>query len=195
MNWSEFLLFLLNWDWFDLIRAIYQSVSCPKFCCHSCTNLIKVAWIRVGKINKHEVYHMEELRKSKKLHEFLKFSNQVKKTQSQLKQIEYWSGFFFYLQNLVWLRRNLLELCYYTYIYMVVPNLISKDQLSLVRFALKDWNVELNEVKGRKCSGLKSPGPTFTDKLWPDGPHLWECFHGAQTSLYVGFVGIRKVGL
>ena len=48
---------------------------------------------------------------------------------------------------------------------MVVPNLISKDQLSLVRFALKDLNVELNEVKGRKCSGLKSPGPTFTDKL------------------------------
>ena len=85
----------MNWDWFDLIRDIYQSVSCPKFCCHSCTNLIKVAWIRVGKINKHEVYHMEELRKSKKLHEFLKFSNQVKKTQNQLKQIEYWSGFFF----------------------------------------------------------------------------------------------------
>ena len=95
MNWSEFLLFLLNWDWFDLIRDIYQSVSCPKFCCHSCTNLIKVAWIRVGKISKHEVYHMEELRKSKKWHDFLKFSNQVKKTQNQLKQKEYWSGLFF----------------------------------------------------------------------------------------------------
>ena len=95
MNWSEFLLFILNWDWFDLIRDIYQSVSCPKFCCHSCTNLIKVAWIRVGKISKHEVYHMEELRKSKKWHEFLKFSNQVKKTQNQLKQIESWSGYFF----------------------------------------------------------------------------------------------------
>ena len=95
MNWSEFLLFLLNWDWFDLIRDIYQSVSCPKFCCHSCTTLIKVEWIRVGKISKHEVYNMKELRKSKKWHETLKCSNQFKKTQNQLKQIESWSGYFF----------------------------------------------------------------------------------------------------
>ena len=95
MNWSEFLLFLLNWDWFDLIRAIYSSVSCPNFCCHSCTTLIKVAWIRVGKISKHEVYNMKELRKSKKWHETLKCSNQFKKTQNQLKQIESWSGYFF----------------------------------------------------------------------------------------------------
>ena len=95
MNWSEFLLFLLNWDWFDLIRAIYSSVSCPNFCCHSCTTLNKVAWIRVGKISKHEVYNMKELRKSKKWLETLKFSNQFKKTQNQLKQIEYWSGFCF----------------------------------------------------------------------------------------------------
>ena len=95
MNWSEFLLFLLNWDWFDLIRAIYSSVSCPNFCCHSCTTLIKVAWIRVGKISKHEVYNMKELRKSKKWHETLKCSNQFKKTRNQLKQIESWSGYFF----------------------------------------------------------------------------------------------------
>ena len=95
MNWSEFLLFLLNWDWFDLIRAIYSSVSCPNFCCHSCTTLIKVAWIRVGKISKHKVYNMKELRKSKKWHETLKCSNQFKKTQNQLKQIESWSGYFF----------------------------------------------------------------------------------------------------
>ena len=87
MNWSEFFLFLLNWDWFDLIRAIYSSVSCPNFCCHSCTTLNKVAWIRVGKISKHEVYNMKELRKSKKWHETLKCSNQYKETQNQLKQI------------------------------------------------------------------------------------------------------------
>ena len=95
MNWSAFLLFLLNWDWFDLIRANYSSVSCPNFCCHSCTTLIKVAWIRVGKISKHEVYNMKELRKSKKWHETLKCSNQFKKTQNQLKQIESWPGCFF----------------------------------------------------------------------------------------------------
>ena len=95
MIWSEFLLFLLNWDWFDLIRAIYSSVSCPNFCCHSCTTLIKVEWIRVGKISKHKVYNMKELRKSKKWHETLKCSNQFKKTQNQLKQIESWSGYFF----------------------------------------------------------------------------------------------------
>ena len=88
------MLFLLNWDWFDLIRAIYSSVSCPNFCCHSCTTLNKVAWIRVGKISKHEVYNMKELRKSKKWHKTLKCSNQFKKTQNQLKQIEYWSGYY-----------------------------------------------------------------------------------------------------
>ena len=95
MNWSEFLLFSLNLDWFDLIRAIHSSVSCPNFCCHSCTTLIKVEWIRVGKISKHEVYNMKELRKSKKWHETLKCSNQFKKTQNQLKQIESWSGYIF----------------------------------------------------------------------------------------------------
>ena len=89
------MLFLLNWDWFDLIRAIYSSVSCPNFCCHSCTTLNKVAWIRVGKISKHEVYNMKELRKSKKWHKTLKCPNQFKKTQNQLKQIESWSGYFF----------------------------------------------------------------------------------------------------
>ena len=118
MNWSEFLLFLLNWDWFDLIRAIYSSVSCPNFCCHSCTTLIKVAWIRVGKISKHEVYNMKELRKSNKWHETLKCSNQFKKTQNQLKQIESWSGYFF-LPTVVWLLRNLLELCYSVYYFVV----------------------------------------------------------------------------
>ena len=104
------MLFLLNLDWFDLIRAIYSSVSCPNFCCHSCTTLIKVAWIRVRKISKH---NMKELRKSKKWHETFKCSNEFKKTQNKLKQIESCSGYFFTYKTLFGFR-NLLELCYST---------------------------------------------------------------------------------